>query len=171
MFNIHSRFESTSKASEDKKARSIIVGSCTGLIAAATAATIQSVWELLHAGPQIISFAFRLGLECRRRSMDIESCCDSWATAILGVSEQEVRGEMERWQSSPSVPRCNIAYTSDVEDESCTISGPPSTIAGLVSSSSKLSIARKAKLPIAAAFRESSIPHRCPKADWSHLKT
>ncbi|KAL8724560.1 MAG: hypothetical protein Q9166_007882, partial [cf. Caloplaca sp. 2 TL-2023] len=151
------RLETIPNASDLKEPRSIIVGSCTGLIPAATAATIQSVGELLHASPQIISFALRLGLETRCRSTDIEWSSDSWATVVLGVSEEEVRGEVERWNSSCSVPQCNDAYISAVSDESCTISGPPSAIAGLISSSSKLSTAHKAKLPIAAAFHASHL--------------
>ena len=137
----------------------MFLGSCTGLILAATAAMTQSVRELLHAGPEIISFSLRLGLEARRRSMDIEASSESWATAVFGVSEEEVRDELQRWHSAYAIPQCNVAYISAVSDDFCTISGPPSSVARLLSSSSKLSLARKAKLPISAAFHASHLAH------------
>lgn len=115
--------------------------------------------ELLHAGPDILKFSLRLGLKARRRSMDIESSSESWATAVFGVSEREVRDELQRWHSSCAIPKCNIAYISAISDDSCTISGPPSSVARLIAHSSKLSLARKAKLPISAAFHASHLAH------------
>ena len=144
-----SRLETNPNASGSGGAKSMFLGSCTGLILAATAATTQSVRELLHAGPEIMSFSLRLGLEARRRSMDIEASSESWAMAIFGVSEEEVRDELQRWHSACAIPQCNV----------CTISGPPSSVARLLSSSSKLSLARKAKLPISAAFHASYLAH------------
>ena len=137
--------------------KSIYLGSCTGLIIAATAATIPSIQELLQIGPEIICFSLRVGLEARRRSMQIESSSDSWATAVLSLPEEEICLKLNEFNSSHTLPRSHIAYISAISHDSCTISGPPSTIERLFSVSSKLLLARKIKLPISAAFHASHL--------------
>ena len=59
------------------------------MLPAAAMAVTTSTSQLLRLAPDIVRLALRLGLEARRRSAQIESSSESWATVVPGVSPQE----------------------------------------------------------------------------------
>ncbi|TVY20816.1 Conidial pigment polyketide synthase alb1 [Lachnellula arida] len=111
----------------------IVVGSCTGLIVSAVAATVSSVGQILDLVPEIIRLGLRLGLEIDQRSMQLENCRESWATAGLYSARKP--------------------YISAIADSTTvTISGMPTILKQLWESSQVLQNAVYVELPIAAAF-------------------
>lgn len=89
-----------SEASEDggvlrSPGRKIMLGACTGSIAAIAAACVTSVTELLAVGPEIVSVAVRLGLEVLRRSDNIEPSHDNWTVAVLNSSVTSIQSMLD----------------------------------------------------------------------------
>ncbi|TVY28403.1 Conidial pigment polyketide synthase [Lachnellula hyalina] len=116
----------------------IVVGSCTGLIVGAVAATVSSVGQILDLVPEIIRLGLRLGLEIDQRSMQFERCRESWATAVSGVQ---------------GLYFARKPYISAIADSTTvTISGMPTILKQLWESSHVLRDAVYVELPIAAAF-------------------
>lgn len=66
-----------------------LVGLCTGMLPAAALAVTTSTSQLLKLAPEIVRMALRLGLEARRRSVQIERSNESWATVVSSISPQE----------------------------------------------------------------------------------
>lgn len=62
---------------------------CTGMLPVAALAVTTSTSQLLKLAPEIVRTALRLGLEVRRRSIQIERSNESWATIVPGLSPRE----------------------------------------------------------------------------------
>ncbi|KAL8701306.1 MAG: hypothetical protein Q9201_004977 [Fulgogasparrea decipioides] len=129
-----------------------IIGLCTGLLPAAAAATARSTDELLRLAPSIISIALRLALEADLRSSQIEETNQSWAAVVPGVAASEQQSALDEFHKQTELPLHKHAYISAEAESSTTLSGPPSTLSNLFSSSSAFSKVSKVKLPIPAAF-------------------
>ena len=83
--------------------RSIMLGACTGSIAAIAATCITSVTELLAIGPEIISVVVRLGLEVLRRSENIEPSNDNWTIAAVNSSTNSMQSTLDAFHQSQVV--------------------------------------------------------------------
>ncbi|KAL8925721.1 MAG: hypothetical protein Q9172_002112 [Xanthocarpia lactea] len=140
--------------------RTYLVGLCTGMLPAAAMAVTTSTSQLLRLAPDIVRLALRLGLEARRRSAQIESSSESWATVVPGVSPQEQQKALDSFHKENSIATSKSAYISAEMETSATISGPPSTLLALFSTTEPFRSARKVKLPITAAFHASHLG--CP---------
>ncbi|KAL9595245.1 MAG: hypothetical protein Q9179_005058 [Wetmoreana sp. 5 TL-2023] len=134
-----------------------LVGLCTGMLPVAALAVTRSTSQLLRLAPEIVRMALRLGLEARRRSAQIEKSNESWATVVSGIGPQEQQEALDQFHQENSIATSKRAYISAETDAAATISGPPSTLEALFSSSKIFSNARKIKLPITAAFHASHL--------------
>ena len=149
--------------------KAYLIGLCTGLLAAAAAAAARSTTELLQLAPEIVAIALRLALETSHRSVQLERSTDSWAVVVGGVSAEKQQKAINDFHVAnvsmtevlaiafnadglQAIPLCKHAYISAFSESSTTISGPPSTLNLLFSSSEILSTTSKVKLPISAAF-------------------
>ncbi|MCJ1479554.1 hypothetical protein MMC13_008240 [Lambiella insularis] len=129
-----------------------IIGLCTGLLPAAAAATARSTGELLRLAPSIICIALRLALEADLRSSQIEETTQSWAAIVPGVPVIEQQSALDEFHRQTELPLHKHAYISAEAESSTTLSGPPSTLSLLFSSSPAFSKVSRVKLPIPAAF-------------------
>ncbi|KAL8948706.1 MAG: hypothetical protein Q9222_005131 [Ikaeria aurantiellina] len=146
------------------------------MLPAAALTAASSTSQLLRLAPDVVRMALRLGLEARRRSTQIERSSDSWSTVVPGIPPQEQQKALDQFhheQVSPlrylfillnaemtisqSIATSKRAYISAETDASATISGPPSTVASLFSTSELFKHARRVRLPITAAFHASHL--------------
>ncbi|KAL9598139.1 MAG: hypothetical protein Q9219_004695 [cf. Caloplaca sp. 3 TL-2023] len=119
----------------------------------------------------MVRMALRLGLKARRRSNQIEKSGESWATIVSGIFPEKQQRSLDLFHEQECefprevdlpqlVATSKRAYLSAEAETSATISGPPSTLDSLFSSSEGFKKARRIKLPITAAFHA---PHlACP---------
>ena len=151
--------------------KTYLLGLCTGMLPAAALAVSTSTSQLLDLAPEIVRVSLRLGLAASRRSAQVERSCESWATVVPHVAPQEQQEILDQFHREhvsnlvkpvcdsmlikffeKVIPTSKKAYISAESDSTVTISGPPSTLATLFSSSGPLKDARKINLPITAAF-------------------
>ena len=67
----------------------VILGLCTGLLPAATAATARDTTELLKISVEVVAVAFRLALETTQRSKNIEDGPGCWGFSVINVPPEE----------------------------------------------------------------------------------
>lgn len=67
------------------------------MLPAAALAAVSSTSQLLRLSPDIVCMALRLGLEARRRSVQIERTSESWATVVRGISPQEQQKALDQF--------------------------------------------------------------------------
>ncbi|KAL8826801.1 MAG: hypothetical protein Q9191_003572 [Dirinaria sp. TL-2023a] len=134
-----------------------LVGLCTGMLPAAALAVTTSTSQLLRLAPDIVRVALRLGMEVRRRSNQIERSSGSWATIVPSIAPEKQQEALDLFHQANSIPLSKKVYISAESETSATISGPPSTVSSLFSSSTLFQNARKIKLPITAAFHASHL--------------
>ncbi|KAL8730110.1 MAG: hypothetical protein Q9166_004309 [cf. Caloplaca sp. 2 TL-2023] len=127
------------------------------MLPAAALAVTTSTSQLLRLAPDIVRVALRLGLAARRRSTQIERSSESWATVVSGIAPKEQQKALDAFHRHNSIATSKRAYISAEMETSATISGPPSTLLALFSSTEPFKTARKVKLPITAAFHATHL--------------
>ncbi|KAJ8133084.1 hypothetical protein O1611_g542 [Lasiodiplodia mahajangana] len=134
-----------------------VVGTCTGNLAALTAAAALSDSDLLRFGPVMILISLRLGIEVSRRSYALESSPEPWSTGVSGVSLETVKGELRQFNETRLLPDLKHVYISAYSASSITFSGPPTLLQAFLSCET-LSRARKLPLPIYGADHAEHLP-------------
>ncbi|KAI9833795.1 MAG: hypothetical protein M1819_003530 [Sarea resinae] len=142
---------------ESSSSEVYILGLCTGLLPSAAAASAKSGTDLLKLAPEILCIALRLALDTSHRSTDIEQSSESWAIAIGDLIPSKQQSVIDDFHIAHSIPVHKHAYLSAQSDSSATISGPPSVLKQLLSSSEIFSKAPKIQLPITAAYHASHL--------------
>lgn len=80
--------------------RKVMLGLCTGMVPAATAACITSVAELLRICPEIIRISLRLGLQVSRRSHILEPTNESWTLSFGNVSFDSLQDAISKFHDT-----------------------------------------------------------------------
>ncbi|KAH8601091.1 PKS16 protein [Bisporella sp. PMI_857] len=134
----------------------VVLGFCTGLLAAAATAA-HSMVEIIELAPEIVAVSVRLGQEVRRRSSLLEDSKRSWARAITGYTAAQGDEKLIEFLKVHAVPSHRKPYISAVSATSITFSGPPSILDLFFSE--MFPQLPTFSLPISAAFHA---PHLCP---------
>ena len=79
----------------DGVSRVTVLGLCTGLLPAAVLAWATSIGDVLEIVPEIVCISWRLGLEASHRSQQLEYSCESWATVINSVPNDELQAAID----------------------------------------------------------------------------
>lgn len=72
----------------------IVVGVCTGNLAALAAVAARSDTDLLQLAPVFVQLALRLGVEVSRRSAALESSSQAWSAGVSGVAIASLKDEL-----------------------------------------------------------------------------
>ncbi|KAH7120608.1 PKS16 protein, partial [Dactylonectria macrodidyma] len=137
----------------------IMVGWCTGLLPAAVAASAVSMVQVLELAPRVVELSIKIGVDARCKAAAVEDHPGSWARVVKGCPETELEAMLNQFNATNNLPAARAAYISTVGSSSCTISGPPSTLETLFSST--LSNSRQfpsVSLPLSAPFHGSHLP-------------
>ncbi|KAF4628134.1 hypothetical protein G7Y89_g10013 [Cudoniella acicularis] len=113
-----------------------LLGLCTGSFATAAISTSQTIVELIPAGVEAVTRAFRTGLHSFKLQRDLESPSTtprSWS-AVVSLSEQRAAELIEHFVAEKDIPKRHFSFISAVSPTNVTISGPPSNLEGLLSS-------------------------------------
>lgn len=79
------------------------------MLPAAAMAVATSTSQLLELAPEIVRVSLRLGMEASRRSAQIESSSESWATVVSGIAPQEQQRILDEFhKETASAPRILI---------------------------------------------------------------
>ncbi|KAI0024609.1 hypothetical protein F4780DRAFT_775556 [Xylariomycetidae sp. FL0641] len=144
--------ESEPRALELSAEQPVLLGICTGLLAAAAASCCRNLTELLWLADEVVELAFRIGAEAARRASYVEASTASWAVLASGVDAGDAEEAIERFNARCVLAPNKKAYVSARGASSITVSGPPSTISRLMAQSETFARARKIPLPIWAGF-------------------
>ncbi|KAI0455324.1 hypothetical protein F5B21DRAFT_503379 [Xylaria acuta] len=145
------------RALENPKLQPVILGICTGSLAAAAMSCCRNLTELLRIADEAVELAFRVGLEASRRSTYIESSTGSWAILVSNVDMQDAKEAIERFNDTCILEPSRKAYISAEGASSITLSGPPSTLESLFSQTTVFAHARQMPLPIWSGFHAAHL--------------
>ncbi|EXJ92028.1 hypothetical protein A1O3_00578 [Capronia epimyces CBS 606.96] len=135
-----------------------LVGLCTGLIAAAAVASSDSLTALIPLAVEAVRIAFRAGAHVGRVAQQIE--CDSqpqsWST-IVAADEKSAQAALDTFHKEKGIAPTNRLWISASSATSVTISGPPSTKAGLFEESEFFRTQKNAPVSIFAPYHASHL--------------
>ncbi|KAL8943834.1 MAG: hypothetical protein Q9216_000827 [Gyalolechia sp. 2 TL-2023] len=138
----------TSDQDSDGSSKRVVVGLCTGLLAAAAVASAPTPNRLIPLGVEVVLIAFRVGVHIHQtaRQLDISHTGnDCWSLVVGGTTEERARDTLANFHKSEasrliwlpltsrlisiqSITSSKQAYISAISRSSVTISGPPSTL-------------------------------------------
>ncbi|KAK1760384.1 acyl transferase acyl hydrolase lysophospholipase [Echria macrotheca] len=127
----------------------VILGICTGLVAALTVACCRNIIEVLAVADDAVELAYVIGAEAGRRSGSIDTQKGSWSTLVTGVDHDQVQDTLDAFNKG--LLSNHRAYISATGPSSVTISGPPAYTDALFADN-LLKGSRRVSLPIFAAF-------------------
>ncbi|OCK77458.1 PKS16 protein [Lepidopterella palustris CBS 459.81] len=137
--------------------RHYLIGLCTGLLPAAAVKASESITDFIQLATEIVCVSFRLALETRHRSMQIDPTLDSWAYVVRDVTPVNVQAALDEFHQAFRTPGHRQTYISATSQSTCTISGPPTTLEALFANSNVLGAVSKIRLPISAAFHANHL--------------
>ncbi|KAL2023150.1 hypothetical protein VTK56DRAFT_3756 [Thermocarpiscus australiensis] len=117
--------------------RTRLVGLCSGLFAAFAIASAPSLSALVPLAVQAVLLAFRTGSYVHSLAERLDPAFEesgSWTYAIPGLKQEDAVELLATFHDSNGVPQANRAYISAVSANSLAISGPPSTLEGVLRS-------------------------------------
>lgn len=85
-----------------------IIGSCTGLLAAAAVSSSQSVVELLPAAIEVVRISFRIGVFVTEVCDEIEQRAEnapSWSAVVSGIQESDANSILNKFHDE------NVRFT------------------------------------------------------------
>ncbi|CAF9907651.1 MAG: hypothetical protein HETSPECPRED_007202 [Heterodermia speciosa] len=112
-------------------ARTVTVGLCTGLLAAAAVAFSPALPALVPLGVEVTLIAFRTGLCVGTAARSLELSQDraaSWSFIVTGTDDKEAQAILSSFHREKKVPKSKHAYISAVSKNAVTISGPPTVL-------------------------------------------
>ena len=112
---------------------SVPVGFGIGLIAAAVAVTANNADSVVTLGLTGVAVAFRLAIELRRASRDIEESDGTWAHVVSSHRLEDVQQRLDKINAT--LRPLHHAYIAQVLPGSLVVFGPPSTLDALVKTS------------------------------------
>ncbi|KAF2149698.1 polyketide synthase [Myriangium duriaei CBS 260.36] len=115
-----------------------VLGLCAGSLSAAVVSSSNSLNSLCENAVQAVAVATRLGFLTSRASGAVEITAEQpkpWAFLLPGESAEKVTESINEFVRAKAVPPLNRPYISANAPNGVTVSGPPSVLAGLRSSS------------------------------------
>ena len=109
---------------------SVPIGFGIGLIAAAVAVSANDVDSVVTLGLTGVAVAFRLAIELRRASRDIEESDGTWAHVISSHRLKDVQQSLDKINGT--LRPLHHAYVGQVLPGSLVVFGPPSTLDALL---------------------------------------
>lgn len=112
-------------------------GLCSGMFAAAAITSTPTLSTLVPVGVQVVLMAFRTGNHVT--AMADRLCpptdhSESWTYILPGLSGEEARSTLDKFNKSKNIPTASQVYVSAVSVSSVAISGPPNTLRTLFAS-------------------------------------
>ncbi|KAI9880108.1 MAG: hypothetical protein M1830_005353 [Pleopsidium flavum] len=150
---------STFVASSD----TLILGLCTGLLAASAVASSKTLASLTSLAVVVVRIAFRTGIlvdavaQQLAQSTHDSQTPESWSAVVAGMSEAAVAAALDTFHKSKGIPVSSQAYISAISIISITISGPPSTLKSLFAASDSLKKSKTAQLPVHGSYHASHL--------------
>ncbi|KAF4121453.1 hypothetical protein GMORB2_1860 [Geosmithia morbida] len=111
---------------------SLVLGICTGAIAAASVSCSVNVFEISRLGLQAVTVAFRTGFHVGKRAELLGyPTASSWSMIVSLDDENLVTQVLERISADEGLPATSRPYISAVGTGCTTISGPPAILESL----------------------------------------
>ncbi|CVK91833.1 bikaverin cluster-polyketide synthase [Fusarium mangiferae] len=111
---------------------SLLLGICTGSIAAAAVSCAKDVFEISRLGVEAATVAFRLGMHVRRRAENLGySTPSSWSMILSSNQEELVSEALQEFSKDKNLTSSTRPYISAIGPGFTTISGPPSILESL----------------------------------------
>ncbi|KAE8356309.1 hypothetical protein BDV28DRAFT_145344 [Aspergillus coremiiformis] len=140
---------------------SLLVGFCTGSLAAAAIACSRTVIDLLAVGMKAVVVAFRLGMHVARRTNalggEVSQNLKSWTLVIADILESQAAQILREFgNDDENIPGPWKPYISAVGTGTVTISGTPKAIEAL-QKSPHLRCKKSICLPVYAPYHSAHI--------------
>ncbi|CAK7199161.1 Type I Iterative PKS [Sporothrix eucalyptigena] len=147
----------------------VILGTCTGLLAAVTVACSNNLTDLLAIADEVVNLAFHVGFEGVRRTAIVDdtpvshTTSSAWATLVTNISDmaavEVALADFNKSHVLAADRRVYISSSSSTASPVVTLSGPPSATTTLFSTHAPaFQGTKQVKLPIAAAFHAEHLP-------------
>ncbi|RAH69481.1 putative polyketide synthase [Aspergillus aculeatinus CBS 121060] len=130
----------------------LIIGTCTGLLAASAIASSDSLVALIPLAVETVRLAFRLGATAARKAESLETSQTPWTSLVTGVDSATVSVAVEEFNQTQGLRSSHQVYVSSVATNSVAVSGPPSLRARLFEASPLLQGVHHRTLPIHAPY-------------------
>ena len=151
------------------------VGLCTGLLPAAAAAVATDTSQLLLYGLDVVSISISLTLDIILISKRVYTEPGSLSYTVVGIKNEQAQAILDDYNHAQAIkvpnsftrpladmkqnlPSHKYAYISAFSSTWCTISGPPSVLKRLWSSSPPIGQAPRIELPADAAVHSTHLP-------------
>ncbi|PYI20253.1 putative polyketide synthase [Aspergillus violaceofuscus CBS 115571] len=130
----------------------LIIGTCTGLLAASAIASADSLVALVPLAVETVRVAFRLGATAARKAKSLEASQTPWTSLVTGIDSTTVSAAVEEFNQTQGLRSSHRVYVSSVATNSVAVSGPPSLRTRLFEVSSALRGTHHRTLPIHAPY-------------------
>lgn len=120
-------YQSTQTEAYPSPARTRIVGSCTGLLAAVAVGSSSNLADLLVVAAEVVRVAFRLGVFVAEAATAIGQSATkspSWSAIVPSLKDDRGKEILESFHNSEGIPPSSHAYISAISPNGLTISGP-----------------------------------------------
>ncbi|KAB8262554.1 hypothetical protein BDV32DRAFT_147475 [Aspergillus pseudonomiae] len=114
---------------------SVLVGFCTGSLAAAAVSCARTSLDLLALGIEAVITAFRVGIQVARRANALAGedglQWKPWSLAVADIPESEAEQILEAFVRDKDIPTIMKPYVSAAGSNNITISGTPKVLEAL----------------------------------------
>ncbi|MCJ1434804.1 hypothetical protein MMC27_004174 [Xylographa pallens] len=140
----------------------VLVGLCTGLLAATAVSASQNILDLIANALKFVRVAFRIGAKVNDVAQRLSTINDaqvnpSWSRLVVGVQKEASVAEVTQFNDRKALPRASHAYISSNSRDVVTISGPPATIRALFLESDYFRQRKTVPLDIFGPFHASHL--------------
>lgn len=141
-----------------------VLGLCTGTLAAAAVSCSRSTLDLIPLAVAAVSAAFKTGMHVTDLAHRVQPSPDAttgltWS--MLAAASESTTEALSKFCEETKLPLTDRPYVSAVAPSAITISGPPNSLAKLISSDHFAGIRIK-RIPIFAPYH---CPHLCSQDD------
>ena len=135
-----------------------LVGLCTGLLAATSIASADSLTALLPLAVEAVRIAFRIGAHVGRVAQQLEGerRSSSWST-IVAADEKSAQSALDAVHKEHHISPAQKLWISASSATSVTVSGPPSTKTLVFENSDFFRTHKNAPVPIYAPFHATHL--------------
>ncbi|KAL4756861.1 type I polyketide synthase [Aspergillus foveolatus] len=130
-----------------------LAGLSIGLFAAAAVALSNTLADVLRNGAESLRVSFRLGVYVDDFSRKLEApqpdaTPQSWAHVVTGMEAEDVQAELSKYNAESGGPELTKIFISAADNNSVSISGPPSRIKEAFQRSHALRYSKSFALPV-----------------------
>ncbi|KAK4610332.1 Non-reducing polyketide synthase PKS19 [Fulvia fulva] len=149
-----------------------LLGKGIGLLTAACLGLAKSHGELAYLAAIVVRIAFRTGLMVDRVSGSVEApdhsfpSSKAWLACVHGLTEQAVQCEVDKYNTAQNLPLYRAAFICNTTESSVSVSGPPSTIKGLIAALKKSTKSRCVPMPKIQGATHADHLYTFRDAEW-----